>query len=145
MIEDELLRLLHCMAREDLDQELYSPSFWRSPDGKEKLVSEVTEEDVTSMEPRERQSWYEDLYHHEMAERCYLLLDDGEFKHIDQLTLEDVPKFRWEYGERLKQHEAALKLLDFVSRGVQDLQEIGFEVHPKDPQTLRLWIRKRRS
>ncbi len=144
MTEDQL-HLLRRIAAEELDQRVHSPSFWRFLDGTEKPVSQLTKEDVASMEPRERQSWYRSVHHHEMAKRGYLLLEGGEFKHIDDLTLEDVPRFRSEYGERLKQHEAALKLLDFVSSGVQDLQEIGFEVHPEDTQTLRLWIRKRRG
>ena len=148
MNEDKLLRLLRRIAAEDLDRELYSPSFWRFLDGTEKRESDVTEEDVASMEPRARQSWYQGIHRREMAKHGYILLEDGELKHIDALTLEDVPKFRSEYGERLKQYEAALKLLDFFSSGVQDLlqdpREIGFEMHSEDNETLKLWIRKRR-
>ena len=145
MIEHELSRQMHRMVGEYLEMLKCRPPLWGFGDGKLNYVTGVSEEEIAAMEPCQRQSLYETVHHHEMAKEGYLILNDGTYKRLDDLTLEDMPNLPEDPGFKLRQHEAALRLLDFVSRGVQDLQEIGFEVDSEGSETMKLWIRKNRN
>jgi hypothetical protein len=56
-----------------------------------------------------------------------------------------VPRLRVESEERARQEEAALRVVDFVAEGLQELERMGVEVDWEGDETLGDWLRKDRD
>ena len=143
MSQDELMELVHRAAREELAEILESVLLVRLPEGREKSAVELTEGEFASLEPPEKQLWrWWWIHRHRKAEQGQIHVGRGEFKAVDRLTLEDVPRLLAERKKQERLEEAALKVVDFIAEGLQDLESMGIEADWEDDETLGDWLRK---
>src|SRR5215208_3315894 len=99
------------------------------PDGTEKPDMELTWEELSSLEPPKLQlRTLEWIGCYLAAENGLVYMGDGELKHIDELTPEDIPRLQKVQAANEEKFEAMTELGSFFLETTQDMEELRTEV-----------------
>jgi hypothetical protein len=131
----ESMEELRMLAEEQWEQVLSLEPCVRLVDGTKKSAIDLTIEEIywRTYTPRDWHTFHVWRTRYLVAEAGIVHLGGHDFKHVDRLTPEDLPRLRATVAAGRAEYDAYAALHDFLTDNLPHLNDLGVEVDEAKP------------